>query len=70
MISFLGIWADGQIDTVLESLSVNIEVGLNMHEYDDIGDASSLRGLISSFLKSQQVATFAVCWLLLACQQN
>ena len=30
-------------------LSINIQVGLNMHPYDDIGDAlSSLRGLISS----------------------
>ena len=31
-------------------LSINIQVGLNMHLYDDIGDASSsLRGLTSSF---------------------
>ena len=34
-------------------LSINIQVGLNMHLYDDIGDASpSLRGLISSFLQN------------------
>ena len=31
-------------------LSINIQVGLNMHLYDDIGDASSsLRGSPSSF---------------------
>ena len=31
-------------------LSINIQVGLNMHLYDDIGDASSsLRGSTSSF---------------------
>ena len=31
-------------------LSINIQVGLNMHPYDDIEDASSsLRGLTSSF---------------------
>ena len=31
-------------------LSINIQVGLNMHPYDDIGDAlSSLRGSTSSF---------------------
>ena len=30
-------------------LSINIQVGLNMHLYDDIGDASSsLRGSTSS----------------------
>ena len=30
-------------------LSINIQVGLNMHPYDDIGDASSsLRGSTSS----------------------
>ena len=32
-------------------LSINIQVGVNMHLYDDIGDAlSSLRGSTSSFL--------------------
>ena len=32
-------------------LSINIQVGLNMHLYDDIGDASSsLRGLTSSLM--------------------
>ena len=32
-------------------LSINIHVGLNMHPYDDIGDASSsLRGSTSSFI--------------------
>ena len=32
-------------------LSINIQVGLNMHLYDDIGDASSsLRGSTSSYL--------------------
>ena len=32
-------------------LSINIQVGLNMHLYDDIGDASSsLRGSTSSFI--------------------
>ena len=32
-------------------LSIIIQVGLNMHLYDDIGDASSsLRGSTSSFL--------------------
>ena len=32
-------------------LSINIQVGLNMHLYEDIGDASSsLRGSTSSFL--------------------
>ena len=32
-------------------LFLNIQVGLNMHLYDDIGDASSsLRGSTSSFL--------------------
>ena len=32
-------------------LSINIQVGLNMHLYDDIGDASSsVRGSTSSFL--------------------
>ena len=32
-------------------LSINIQVGLNMHLYDDIGDASSsLRGSTSSLL--------------------
>ena len=31
-------------------LSINIQVGLNMHLYDDIGDASSsLRGSTSSY---------------------
>ena len=31
-------------------LSINIQVGLNMHLYDDIGDASSyLRGSTSIF---------------------
>ena len=31
-------------------LSINIQVGLNMHPYDDIGHASSsLRGSTSSF---------------------
>ena len=30
-------------------LSINIQIGLNMHLYDDIGDASSsLQGLTSS----------------------
>ena len=34
-------------------LSINIQVGLNMHLYDDIGDASSsLRGSTSSFFLS------------------
>ena len=33
-------------------LSINIQVGLNMHLYDDIGDASSfLQGSTSSYLK-------------------
>ena len=33
-------------------LSINIQVGLNMHLYDDIGDASSsIRGSTSSFIK-------------------
>ena len=33
-------------------LSINIHVGLNMHLYDDIGDASSsLWGSTSSFLE-------------------
>ena len=32
-------------------LFINIQVGLNMHLYDDIGDASSsLRGSTSSFI--------------------
>ena len=32
-------------------LSINIRVGVNMHLYDDIGDASpSLRGLTTSFI--------------------
>ena len=32
-------------------LSINIQVGLNMHLYDDIGDASlSLRGSTSSLI--------------------
>ena len=32
-------------------LSINIQVGFNMHLYDDIGDASSsLRGLTCSFV--------------------
>ena len=34
-------------------LSINIQVGLNMHLYDDIGDASSsLRGYTSSLVLS------------------
>ena len=37
-------------------LSINILVGLNMHLYDDIGDASSaLRGLTSSLSLNQTV---------------
>ena len=40
-------------------LSINIQVGLNMHLYDDIGDASSsLRGPKSSFRRNFYVAEF------------
>ena len=37
-------------------LSINIQVGLNVHLYDDIGDASSsLRGLMSIFLMVEDI---------------
>ena len=42
-------------------LSINIQVGLNMHLYDDIGDASSsLRGSICSYFElfSPNVTSF------------
>ena len=44
-------------------LSINIHVGLDMHLYDDIGDASSsLRGSTSSFIyfsvKNEQMLNF------------
>ena len=40
-------------------LSINIQVGLNMHLYDDIGDASSsLRGSTSSCMKELFLVAF------------
>ena len=40
-------------------LSINMHVGLNMHLYDDIGDASSsLRGSTSSFDITTAESTF------------
>ena len=42
-------------------LSINIQVGLNMHLYDDIGDASSsLRGSTSSCVIAVCHCVFAV----------
>ena len=47
-------------------LSINIQVGLNMHLYDDIGDASlSLRGSTTSFLgKIIHDFFYSVCLLI------
>ena len=43
-------------------LSINIQVGLTMHLYDDIGDASSsLRGSTSSFLFVVQLSRNSPC---------
>ena len=40
-------------------LSINIQVGLNMHLYDDIGVASSsLRGSTSSYYSVDQSKTY------------
>ena len=46
-------------------LSINIQVGLNMHLYDDIGDASSsLRGSTSSFLGKIIHNFYGVCLMI------
>ena len=44
-------------------LSINIQVGLNMHLYDDIGDASSsLRGSISSLMNIDVKVSNKACY--------
>ena len=45
-------------------LSINIQVGLNMHLYDDIGDASSsLRGSTSSYASPTSGEAYRDRWL-------